>query len=631
MKRPAAPPIAVAETPPPSKTEIREVIRSIVGERVFAGRAEFESMPSGCFEGAAVAGLLSPLFMGKGTTMLLGTPGSGKTLMLRLLAQNKHVRIFELNKNGLLNGDIAYVELVADINAPVGRNIFPITDLAGIRGTLADAAKDGQHPDAIIVDDVHYLIHAMQLSAKLGGKLTERSVIAMLELFKAEVERIGARLILVADEGPFDQASRFEDPTMQNRYLRIVEGCTTTADDATLYDRAGFVIYESPPFKVLNLNHRGADDYARFYKGRFSISEAATLSGDGKGIKPKSLSNQDGALTDLINQHHLAFEIDGTYDENHNPTIPGHIHLKERYSYLLASYPLSLERAVRSISVDGVSVIRLSDLDPRKVKIRRNSMEERPSSTLLSFIRQHSENIYIRVERHTEFRGLVAPDQCIAGEFERLGGGTIDLAGELSELGYPTHLPTESVRYVGIDSMNLSELKKANRNFRTNFSLAIGATNVPLFINERLLIRQSSRLVFHITGDVIDQSRLFFLDSKGETYENSPEGLIAPIRQLIVVSKALGGLSLAKLHMSRLRSSLPIKLSLPGTATSDALGFTSEDINKIRDSIERVYLSETRTSWIDKPGRGGANIITDRSLSDDQFHALLIARRMQGE
>ncbi len=628
MKRPAAPPTAVASTPP-SKAEIKEVVRSIVGERVFVGRAEFESISGGCFEGASTAGLLSPLFMGKGTTMLLGEPGSGKTLMLRLLAQNKHVRIFELNKNGLLNGDIAYVELVADLNAPVGRNIFPITDLAGIRGTLADAAKDGRHPAAIIVDDVHYLIHAMQLSAKLGGKLTERSVIAMLELFKAEAERIGARLILVADEGPFDQASRFEDPTMQNRYLRIVEGCTTTADDATLYDRAGIVIHESPPFKVLNLNRRGTDDYARFYKGRFSISEAATLSGDGKGIKPKSLSNHDSALTDLINQHHLAFEIDGTYDENHHPTIPGRIHLKESYSYLLASYPLSLERTVKSISVDGVAVIRLSDLDPRKVEIRRNSMEERPSSTLLSFIRQHSENIYIRIERHTEFRGLVAPDQCIAGEFEKLGGGAIDLTVELSKLGYPTYLPTESVRYVGIDSLDISELKKANRNFRTNFSLAIEATDVPLFINERLLIRQSSRLVFPINGDVIDQSRLFFLDSQRDIYENSPEGLIAPIRQLVVVSKALGGLSLAKLHLSRLRSSQPFKQKLPdGAVPSDVLGFTSDDIGRIRDSIERVYLSETRTSWIDRPGIGTMGAL---SLSDEQFHALLIAFRMQGE
>ncbi len=198
------------------------------------GRAEFDKNIHDSFEDISIKYLMAPLLLNNEPKLIIGERGVGKTHLLRLLAREIPMEIYILDKEQIFDGIVSY---------------SPIKTL-------------GQ-PRLIVIDDLHYLLKAMQIIRLKTGEVSENSIIKNLQDFKEYADKMGSTIVFVADEGISGLSLRFEEPN-RKQFLELFGNCINTSDDASFlmkyFDNRTFSTTRN---NVLNLNDRGTLTFYR--------------------------------------------------------------------------------------------------------------------------------------------------------------------------------------------------------------------------------------------------------------------------------------------------------------------------------------------------------------------------------
>src|SRR3989344_58013 len=194
------------------------------------GRAEHEDDVYSCFENVPASTLLAPLFTNDKPSAVIGDRGTGKTRLLLMLSKEIPIEMHHLNKIKLDEGTLRY-EKIANVDDPI----------------------------AVVVDDLHYLTKAMQVSNMNDSRIKEEDVLDLIEGFKKDAEEKKSKMIVVADESPAALCLRFKEDRNKRRYLEMLEGIIMASDDMQFY-----MTYASRNPKesqesgqCVNLNNRG--------------------------------------------------------------------------------------------------------------------------------------------------------------------------------------------------------------------------------------------------------------------------------------------------------------------------------------------------------------------------------------
>lgn len=198
------------------------------------GRAEFDEEIKDCFEDIPIKYIMAPLLLNNEPKLIIGDRGMGKTHLLRLLSNEIPMEIFILDKERIFEGIVSY--------SPI---------------------KSQKTPDLIVIDDLHYLLKAMQVIKLQTGDVSENSIIEILQNFKKYAADKNSTLIFVADEGISGLCLRLEEKN-RKRFLEIFGNCIDTPDDAGFlmkYIKAR--VFSTTRTNVLNLNDRGTLSFYR--------------------------------------------------------------------------------------------------------------------------------------------------------------------------------------------------------------------------------------------------------------------------------------------------------------------------------------------------------------------------------
>jgi hypothetical protein len=206
------------------------------------GRAEFETHIMDCFEDISITYLMAPLFANNEPKLIIGDRGVGKTHLLKLLSKEKSIEIYVLDKERIFDGIVSYSSI-----------------------------KQKSEPELIVIDDLHYLLKAMQVIKLDAGDVSENAIIENLQSFKNYAYEKNATIVFVADEGIAGLSLRFKEEN-RKRFLELFGRCVDTPDDARfLIKYFDDQIIPTTRNNILNLNNRGT---LSFYRGFIEYIDA---------------------------------------------------------------------------------------------------------------------------------------------------------------------------------------------------------------------------------------------------------------------------------------------------------------------------------------------------------------------
>ena len=205
-----------------------------MSQKYAPGRAEFDEEIKDCFEDIPIKYIMAPLLLNSEPKLIIGDRGVGKTHLLRLLSNDIPMEIFILDKERIFEGIVSY--------SPI---------------------KSQKNPDLIVIDDLHYLLKAMQVIKLQTGDVSEETIIEILHNYKKYALDRNSTLVFVADEGISGLCLRFEEKN-RKRFLEIFGNCIDTPDDAGFLMR--YIknrVFSTTRTNVLNLNDRGTLTFHR--------------------------------------------------------------------------------------------------------------------------------------------------------------------------------------------------------------------------------------------------------------------------------------------------------------------------------------------------------------------------------
>lgn len=285
------------------------------------GRAEFDENIKDCFEDIPIKYLMAPLLSNNEPKLIIGDRGVGKTHLLRLLAKEMPIEIYVLDKEQIFNGEVAYLTI-----------------------------ESQESPALVIIDDLHYLLKAMQVIKLEAGGVSEIAIIENLEKFKSYAKNKNATLVFVADEGISGLCLRFEEQN-RKRFLKLFGNCIDTPDDANFLMK----YFENQTFSttrnnVYYLNDRGT---LSFYRNLVDYIGNLDEPKSGKSDFKKELINASkrfekkllNASENVVNEFNMTdipFGMYGTLKEKFDDITYFHYYINEEGN--LSPFPYLVER-----------------------------------------------------------------------------------------------------------------------------------------------------------------------------------------------------------------------------------------------------------------------------------------------
>jgi hypothetical protein len=285
------------------------------------GRAEFDDEIIDSFENISIKYLMAPLFFNTEPKLIIGERGVGKTHLLRLLANEIPLEIYILDKEQIFNGVVSHSPLLSI-----------------------------EHPKLIVIDDLHYLLKAMQV-IKLGtGAVSEEAIIKNLKDFRKFAEDKDATLVFVADEGVSGLSLRFENKN-RKQFLELFGNCIDTPDDANfLMKYFPELTFSTKRNNVLNLNDRGTlsfsknmIDYVNSLDGQtIEISDFQDELIIASRQFEKQLLSASEKVVNEFNMKDIPFGVFGSLNDNFDDLTYFHYFINELGN--IGPYPYLVER-----------------------------------------------------------------------------------------------------------------------------------------------------------------------------------------------------------------------------------------------------------------------------------------------
>ena len=292
-----------------------------IDQKYELGRAEFYDDINNCFEDISIKYLMAPLFSNKEPKLIIGERGVGKTHLLKLLYNEIPIEINILNKEKIFDGIVTYSSIKSQENAKL-----------------------------IIVDDLHYLLKAMQIIKLETGDVSENAIIDNLHKFKNYAESVKAPIVFVADEGISGLSLRFEEKN-RKRFLELFGNCIDTPDDANfLMKYFSGQSFSTKRNNVLNLNDRGT---LSFYKNLIEYVNGLVRN-EGKKTEfekelieaskkfEKKLLNASENVVNEFNMTDIPFGIYGSLNDKYDDLTYFHYYINDEGN--ISPFPYLIER-----------------------------------------------------------------------------------------------------------------------------------------------------------------------------------------------------------------------------------------------------------------------------------------------
>jgi len=283
------------------------------------GRAEFDENIKDCFEEMPITYLMAPLLLNKEPKLIIGDRGVGKTYLLKLLSREIPVEHFILDKKQIFDGKVSY--------SPI---------------------KSQNDPRLIIIDDLHYLLKAMQVIKLKTGEVSELAIIENLKKFKKYSQEKDGTIVFVADEGISGLSLRFEEKN-RRRFLELFGNCINSPDDARFLmkyfdDR----IFSTLRNNVLNLNGRGTLTFYRNlieYLNNYKEDNKKDLKKELLGIYKKyekKMLNASENVVNVFKMIDIPFGIYGSLNKKFDDLTYFHYYFNDEGN--LSPFPYLIER-----------------------------------------------------------------------------------------------------------------------------------------------------------------------------------------------------------------------------------------------------------------------------------------------
>jgi hypothetical protein len=285
------------------------------------GRAEFDDNIIDSFEDISIKYLMAPLFLNDEAKLIIGNRGVGKTHLLRLLANEVPIEIYILDKERIFDGVVSY--------SPI---------------------KSKKQPQIVVIDDLHYLLKAMQVIKLETGDVSEDAIIENLQEFKKYAAEKEATLVFVADEGISGLSLRFEERN-RKRFLELFGNCIDTPDDANfLMKYFDDLTFSTTRHNVLNLNDRGMLSFYRNMVDYVNSLERNTDQNSGFEKElinasrrfEKQMLNASEKVTNIFKMKDVPFGVYGSLNNDLDDITFFHYFINEDGN--ISPYPYLVER-----------------------------------------------------------------------------------------------------------------------------------------------------------------------------------------------------------------------------------------------------------------------------------------------
>jgi hypothetical protein len=287
------------------------------------GRAEFDEEITDCFEDIPIKYLMAPLLTNSEPKLIIGSRGVGKTHLLKMLANELPMEIYILDKERIFDGVVSYSPL-----------------------------KTEDEPRLVVVDDLHYLLKAMQVIKLETGEVSESAIIANLEKFKDYAKSKDSTIVFVADEGVSGLSLRFKEE-QRRRFLQLFGNCVDTADDANFLLKYGDnQVISTTRNNVLNLNERGTlasfnnlNQFLESVQGQNVLNQSPEfkieLLDASKKFEKKMLSASENVVNEfrMVN---IPFGMYGSFTDEFDDATYFHYYINEAGN--LSPFPYLVER-----------------------------------------------------------------------------------------------------------------------------------------------------------------------------------------------------------------------------------------------------------------------------------------------
>jgi hypothetical protein len=245
----------------------------------------------------------------------------GKTHLLRLLANEVPIEIYILDKERIFDGVVSY--------SPI---------------------KSKKQPQIVVIDDLHYLLKAMQVIKLETGDVSEDAIIENLQEFKKYAAEKEATLVFVADEGISGLSLRFEERN-RKRFLELFGNCIDTPDDANfLMKYFDDLTFSTTRHNVLNLNDRGMLSFYRNMVDYVNSLERNTDQNSGFEKElinasrrfEKQMLNASEKVTNIFKMKDVPFGVYGSLNNDLDDITFFHYFINEDGN--ISPYPYLVER-----------------------------------------------------------------------------------------------------------------------------------------------------------------------------------------------------------------------------------------------------------------------------------------------